>query len=206
MAGYAALCQSDPGLVVLQGTIRNEAGVPNDNVTVVVANTRGKTNAAGHYAIRVPKGHDLVEVQVGNLTASRMALTIDSDLSFDINLRESDSVTVRAQRDMLTPDPATQGFAPSELLDANPGRPGVPLSIPGYPVETASGGIKAPQYFAPGVAGDHSEPIGQYVRITSFLLPNNLTANAHGNGYADPNFLVSAASYATLALRYNFNR
>ena len=26
-----------------------------------------------------------------------------------------------------------------------------------------------------------------------FLLPNNLSANAHGNGYADPNIFVSAA-------------
>lgn len=62
---------------------------------------------------------------------------------------------------------------------------------PRLPAETASGGIKAPQYFAPGVAGDHGEPIAQYIQVGSFLLPNNLTANAHGNGYADPNFLVS---------------
>ena len=77
-----------------------------------------------------------------------------------------------------------------EILDANPGRPGAPVSIPGLPVETASGGIKAPQYFAPGVAGDHGEPIAQYIRVGSYLFPNNLSANAHGNGYSDPNILV----------------
>lgn len=101
------------------------------------------------------------------------------------------SVTVRTQvEDVISPDPSAQGYARKELLDANPGRPGVPLSIPGLPVETASGGIKAPQYFAPGVAGDHGEPIAQFFQVGGFLLENNLTANAHGNGYADPNFVI----------------
>lgn len=101
------------------------------------------------------------------------------------------SVTVRTRvNDVVAPDPSEQGYARKELLDANPGRPGVPLSIPGLPVETASGGIKAPQYFAPGVAGDHGEPIAQFFQVGDFLLQNNLTANAHGNGYADPNFVI----------------
>lgn len=78
-----------------------------------------------------------------------------------------------------------------DVLDANPGRPGAPISIPGLPVETASSGIKAPQYFAPGVAGDHGEPIAQYLQVGSYLVPNNLSANAHGNGYADPNIMVA---------------
>jgi len=91
---------------------------------------------------------------------------------------------------ILTPDPAQSIFIHDQVLDANPGRPGAPISLPGLPIETASGGIKAPQYFAPGVAGDHGEPIAQYFQIGSFLYPNNLAANAHGNGYADPNFLI----------------
>jgi len=52
----------------------------------------------------------------------------------------------------LSPDPAQSIVVHDEVLDANPGRPGAPISIPGLPIETASGGIKAPQYFAPGVA------------------------------------------------------
>jgi len=90
----------------------------------------------------------------------------------------------------LSPDPGQRVFGRDELLDANPGRPGAPVSIPGLPIETASGGIKAPQYFAPGVAGDHGEPIAQFLQIGDFLFPNNLPANAHGNGYADPNFII----------------
>jgi len=90
----------------------------------------------------------------------------------------------------LSPDPSQNLVIHDDVLDANPGRPGAPISIPGLPVETASGGIKAPQYFAPGVAGDHGEPIAQYFQIGNFLYPNNLPANAHGNGYADPNVLI----------------
>lgn len=102
---------------------------------------------------------------------------------------------VRVSTDVLdvnvtTPDPAQRLLIRQETLDANPGRPGAPVSIPGLPIETASGGIKAPQYFAPGVAGDHGEPIASYIQVGSYLVSNNLSANAHGNGYADPNILV----------------
>ncbi len=107
----------------------------------------------------------------------------------------TDTVTVTADvndADIQQPDPAQRVFVRDEILDANPGRPGAPVSIPGLPIETASSGIKAPQYFAPGVAGDHGEPIAQFIRVGSFLMPNNLSANAHGNGYSDPNIMVPA--------------
>jgi len=109
---------------------------------------------------------------------------------------ENQEVVVTAdvsQIDIASPDPSQKVLVREELLDANPGRPGAPISIPGLPIETASGGIKAPQYFAPGVAGDHGEPIAQYIAVGSYLLPNNLSANAHGNGYADPNIFISEA-------------
>ncbi len=107
----------------------------------------------------------------------------------------SDSVTVTADAnnlDIQSPDPARQTLLRDEMLDANPGRPGAPVSIPGLPIESASGGIKAPQYFAPGVAGDHGEPIASYIQVGAFAVPNNLSANAHGNGYSDPNILIPA--------------
>ncbi|MBV9501764.1 MAG: hypothetical protein JO138_20525 [Acidobacteriaceae bacterium] len=40
------------------------------------------------------------------------------------------------------------------------------------------------------MAGDHGEPIAQYLQVGSYLVPNNLTANAHGNGYSDPNIFI----------------
>ncbi len=106
-----------------------------------------------------------------------------------VSVRQSITVVASAPS-VLTPDPAQSIIVHDQVLDANPGRPGAPISLPGLPIETASGGIKAPQYFAPGVAGDHGEPIAQFFQIGNYLYPNNLPANAHGNGYADPNFLI----------------
>jgi len=119
-----------------------------------------------------------ITVSMGKLASTTESILVTADVS---------------QQDIVSPDPAMKVFATEDLLDANPGRPGAPISIPGYPIETASSGIKAPQYFAPGVAGDHGEPIAQYVQIGDFLFQNNLPANAHGNGYADPNLLIPAA-------------
>jgi hypothetical protein len=124
--------------------------------------------------------------------ANGEALTVE--LQFSRLASRTDTITVTADLkdiDVQSPDPAEKVFASEDLLDANPGRPGAPISIPGYPIETASSGIKAPQYFAPGVAGDHGEPIAQFIQVGSYLAPNNLSANAHGNGYTDPNIFIA---------------
>jgi hypothetical protein len=145
--------------------------------------------SAGPFTIKVAaEGFEPV-VRMITLRAGNPELTI----SLTQLATRTDSVTVTAdinQTDVLSPDPGEKVFVRQELLDANPGRPGAPVSIPGYPIETASSGIKAPQYFAPGVAGDHGEPIAQYIAVGSYLVPNNLSANAHGNGYSDPNIFI----------------
>ena len=120
-------------------------------------------------------GNSPIEIRMGALSFRAENVTVTADVN---------------ESDVLSPDPAEKVYVRQDLLDANPGRPGAPVSIPGYPIETASSGIKAPQYFAPGVAGDHGEPIAQYASVGSYLLPNNLSANAHGNGYSDPNMFV----------------
>ncbi len=144
----------------------------------------------GQFALRVDaSGFRRVEQPVGVSRAIPSEITVKmTQLSSRV-----ENVTVIAdvnQSDVLSPDPAEKIFVRQDLLDANPGRPGAPVSIPGYPIETASSGIKAPQYFAPGVAGDHGEPIAQYIAVGSYLAPNTLSANAHGNGYADPNIFI----------------
>lgn len=120
--------------------------------------------------------------------------SIDIQLEKLTTRNESASVTASLDAISITsPDPAGRVVVRQEMLDANPGRAGAPVSIPGLPIETASGGIKAPQYFVPGVAGDHGQPIAQYILVGSYLVPNNLSANAHGNGYADPNIFIPQA-------------
>jgi len=134
----------------------------------------------------------------GFAPATRLVVLADEQghtekLQFFKVSRQVESVIVTAdlnEMNVLAPDPGERVFVRQALLDANPGHPGVPVSIPGYPAETASSGIKAPQYFAPGVAGDHGESIAQFIGVGGYLVPNNLSANAHGNGYADPNIFV----------------
>jgi len=139
-----------------------------------------KVDAAGFRQVTHPiavraSGNSEIQISLGQLSSRIENITVTADVN---------------ETDVLSPDPAERVFVRQDLLDANPGRPGAPVSIPGYPIETASSGIKAPQYFAPGVAGDHGEPIAQYIAVGSYLVPNNLSANAHGNGYSDPNIFI----------------
>src|SRR5579859_7384436 len=148
-----------------------------------------KVNSAGTYDLSVTAPMFQLLSKPVELGAGASSL----DLQLLPLITRSDSVTVTADinsLDVLSPDPAEKVYVRQDLLDANPGRPGAPVSIPGYPIETASSGIKAPQYFAPGVAGDHGEPIAQFIAVGTYLVPNNLSANAHGNGYADPNVFI----------------
>src|SRR5215475_1402976 len=118
------------------------------------------------------------------------------NIQFSDIASQGESVTVSADVSdlgLFAPDPAQRIMVRDETLDANPGRPGMPISIPGMPVESPAGGVKPPQYFVPGVAGDHGEPIAMFFQVGGFLFPNNLPANAHGNGYADPNVIVPIA-------------
>ncbi len=150
-----------------------------------------KLSSAGKFVVKVEApGFRPIEQPVsialsGNSVTVRMAQLLPRTESVSVTADVNDL-------DVLSPDPAMKVFASENLLDANPGRPGAPISIPGYPIETASSGIKAPQYFAPGVAGDHGEPIAQYIQVGSYLVPNNLSANAHGNGYSDPNIYIAS--------------
>jgi Carboxypeptidase regulatory-like domain len=174
--------------------IRHDSGGKSQALRQTVSGPDGrfeiKTPSAGEFDIRVdaegfrqviitqsihPSGNPGITVQMGQISSRVETVTVTADVN---------------GTDVLSPDPAEKVFVRDDLLDANPGRPGAPISIPGYPIETASSGIKAPQYFAPGVAGDHGEPIAQYIAVGSYLVPNNLSANAHGNGYSDPNIFI----------------
>ena len=180
--------------------------VANARVTVGLAHGSGiqesRTDPDGRFAFpALPAGEWRISAKAaGFVEVTRTLLVTDGgkpdvDLQFERLASHTDSLTVTADAasaDVQNPDPAQRVLVREEILDANPGRPGAPVSIPGLPIETASSGIKAPQYFAPGVAGDHGEPIATFIQVGSFLVPNNLSANAHGNGYSDPNIMVPA--------------
>lgn len=193
---------------VIKGQVLDPQGsaLPAAHIDVLQQNANRSVAAAtssadGRFEITVP-GPGVYTIKVGasgfqdaarlvNVNGPNTSITVQ--LSAVAERRESIEVMSDVTASTaLFPDPAQRVYVRQETLDANPGRPGAPISIPGVPIETASGGIKAPQYFAPGVAGDHGEPIAEYIQVGSYLVSNNLSSNAHGNGYADPNILIAA--------------
>jgi carboxypeptidase family protein len=178
---------------VLSGHVVATDGKPIPKAEVQLGTATASTDAQGTFQLLAVPGESKISISASGYTplAVPVSISADADLKFELQL--SATTTVSAQVDSPISAALTQIYKSDDLLQARPGQPGVPVALPGYPSETASGGVKAPQYFAPGVAGDHGEPIAQYIRIGDFLFPNNLPANAHGNGYADPNLLIPNA-------------
>jgi hypothetical protein len=199
--------QAQSSAISITGAVRDPTDRPVAGAHIQLdsasgARLTGATDNDGAFAIVLPAwGAFSVRVEAAGFSP----LTRNMDFSAEnaiVQLRmeqvaaTTEEVIVTADLSKVTldsPDPSEKVLVREELLDANPGRPGAPISIPGLPIETASGGIKAPQYFVPGVAGDHGEPVAQYIAVGGYLVTNNLSANAHGNGYADPNIFVSGA-------------
>src|SRR6201998_3139379 len=198
---------ADSGVGRITGTVLDPSGLPLAGANVKLdsasgARLIGTTGRDGGFTIALPTG-GAYRVRVEAMVFLLCMRTVDlSAAAASLTLRlervagAADEVVVTGDVSDVTltsPDPSEKVMVREELLDANPGRPGAPISLPGLPIETASGGIKAPQYFVPGVAGDHGQPIAQYIAVGAYLVTNNLSANAHGNGYADPNIYVSGA-------------
>jgi Carboxypeptidase regulatory-like domain len=163
-------------------TDRQGNGLPKASVQLIRRDSGTKSEALGQttsgpdgqFEIKAASAGEFdIRVDAEGFRQVIVSQNIHPDKNSDITVQMAqissrvETVTVTADvngTDVLFPDPAEKVFVREDLLDANPGRPGAPVSIPGYPIETASSGIKAPQYFAPGVAGDHGEPIAQYSR------------------------------------------
>lgn len=179
--------------VTLSGQVLNGDGAVIARATVRGGLAQTVSDDHGSFRLSLTAGDYQLQVSAKGYASITLPVSLTSDTELKLQLGPSSSASVVAKADELASDPSTLVYDTDHLLVAHPGLPGVPVSVPGLPSETASGGVKAPQYFAPGVAGDHGEPIAQYIKIGDFLFPNNLPANAHGNGYADPNLLIPTA-------------
>jgi hypothetical protein len=177
----------------LSGQVVTGDGTPIPGATLQAGPANTIADEQGAFRLSLTAGDYKLQVSAQGYAPLTLLLSINSDTEIKIQVGASSTATVVADVGGVAVDPSTQNYSADELVAANPGLPGMPVSLPGFPSETASGGVKAPQYFAPGVAGDHGEPIAQYIQIGDFLFQNNLPANAHGNGYADPNLLIPAA-------------
>ncbi len=186
----AGLAQASRNQFLLDGRCVDPNGMGIPKAQARAEGTTVSADEEGRFRLALQPGDHRLEISAPGFTPLHVTLPVMADSEVSFELQPSAQVTVHAKAETLSPDPAARVIFRDDAMAANPGRPGVPISIPGYPAETASGGIKAPQYFAPGVASDHGVLIAQFVKVGDLLFPNNLSANAHGNGYADPNLLI----------------
>jgi hypothetical protein len=128
-------------------------------------------------ALAEPQSHNLAEVA----QAQPIQDSPDTELS---------AVIVNSHYDNAvgTSDAASQGVIRGELLQDIPLlRPGEALeTVPGLVVTQHSGDGKANQYFLRGYNLDH----GTDFALSVDGVPVNMPTNAHGQGYADLNFLI----------------
>jgi TonB dependent receptor-like, beta-barrel/TonB-dependent Receptor Plug Domain len=122
------------------------------------------------------------------------SLAEDSDTAGDsspdgatITLPEM-SVSAPADRAFFAPDTASQGVVTGEQIQQQPVyRVGETLEVvPGLIVTQHSGEGKANQYFLRGFNLDH----GTDIDISLDDMPVNMRTHAHGQGYADLNFMI----------------
>jgi Carboxypeptidase regulatory-like domain len=196
----AAACASEPPSragsfrqLLLIGRIVNAQGRPVGDASVVTSGAKTVADNSGVFRLWLTAGNHKLAVSAQGYAPVVVPVTLTSPTELTLQLSANIATTVNATAEDSFDFSDRHFWDAAELRQQNPGAPGVPVSVPGLPSATASGGVKAPQYFAPGVAGDHGESIAQYIRVGDFLFPNNLPANAHGNGYADPNLLIAAA-------------
>src|SRR6516165_12153111 len=98
------------------------------------------------------------------------------------------NVSAQADRAFFAPDTASQGVVTGEQIQQQPVyRVGETLEVvPGLIVTQHSGEGKANQYFLRGFNLDH----GTDIDIWLDDMPVNMRTHAHGQGYADLNFMI----------------
>jgi len=98
------------------------------------------------------------------------------------------SVEAHYANELRTSDAVSEGVIKGALLEDIPIlRPGEVLeTVPGLVVTQHSGDGKANQYFLRGYNLDH----GRDLSISLDSVPTNMPSGAHGQGYADLNYLI----------------
>jgi TonB-dependent receptor-like protein/carboxypeptidase family protein len=133
-------------------------------------------------------------VEVGDAAPARVDATLYLSSSADVVVTAKQ--TFRNLADLTEPvndligfaDSATVGVITGSDVDRRPfQRPGEVLeAVPGVIISQHSGEGKANQYYLRGFNLDH----GTDLAITVAGVPVNMPTHAHGQGYADANFLI----------------
>ncbi|HYK05508.1 MAG TPA: TonB-dependent receptor [Thermoanaerobaculia bacterium] len=188
----------------LSGRVLDSTNAPLPGVTVEASSHVTVTDAEGRYTLDVPSGAYDVTFRLLNFAATaRRGVEITTEARVDVTLYLSVSadVVVTAKRtfrdlsdiddgeDLLgIADAATVGVVTAKEIARRPfQRAGEILeTVPGVVVSQHSGEGKANQYYLRGFNLDH----GTDIAITVAGVPVNMPTHAHGQGYADANFLI----------------
>ncbi|HEX2060776.1 MAG TPA: TonB-dependent receptor [Thermoanaerobaculia bacterium] len=183
----------------IRGRVLDSTGAALPGVTVE-ASAGGVTRATvtgsdGTYALRVPPGTYDVSFQLRAFATSvrrgvvaHPGATVEAGAT--LSLGASADVVVTAPADDLTgiAGAASEGVVAARDLGQRPvQRAGDVLeTVPGVIVSQHSGEGKANQYYLRGFNLDH----GTDLAVTVAGVPANMPTHAHGQGYADANFLI----------------
>ena len=158
---FSIAAAAQNGAKTVSGTVLDPAGRPVVGAAVELNSTSGAqrkctTGSSGGFAALLPEwGSYTVRVHHPGFAPVTQKIELNAETAFVVLRLErvaavTEEVVVNgdvSEIDLDAPDPSQKVLVREQLLDANPGRPGAPISIPGLPIETAAGGIKAPQYF-----------------------------------------------------------
>ena len=99
------------------------------------------SGADGRFQLKIESPGDYILKVVANgfrPVTQRVTIRVGANVPIEIRMGElslhEEKITVTAgvkEVDILSPDPAERVYITEDMLDANPGRPGAPVSIPG---------------------------------------------------------------------------
>jgi hypothetical protein len=195
----------------LAGSVTDAANGPLPGVVIEAVCAPGPlrsvtTDHDGRYSLAsVPAGRCEVAFRLPGFAASRQRVDVHAGETAraDATLRLaftaqvvvsgrstfSDLASVSSREELVgVADAASVGVVPaSQLEDRSIQRPGDLLErVPGVVISQHSGEGKANQYYVRGFNIDH----GTDLSLTVAGVPVNLPTHAHGQGYADANFLI----------------
>ena len=187
----------------LTGRVLDSTKAPLPGVTVESGKRVAVTGADGRYALELPAGTCDVTYRLINFaTTVKRGVAVPGSVDVTLYLSTSADVVVTAKQtfrnltDIDEPvndligiaDAATVGVVTPKEIERRPFRRAGEIleTIPGVVISQHSGEGKANQYYLRGFNLDH----GTDISIAVAGVPVNMPTHAHGQGYADANFLI----------------
>ncbi len=191
----------------IHGRVTDATGASLPGVTVEIAEGQklivATTDANGAYSAEVGNGnHQLTFKLLDFATVLKSRVTAPAEVDVKMALETSAEIVVTGKQtfhnladldagenDLIgVADAASVGVVTAKQLDVRPmQRPGdVMESVPGVVTSQHSGEGKANQYYLRGFNLDH----GTDFNVTVAGAPVNMPTHAHGQGYADANFVI----------------